>query len=303
VTARATSPLAVLGSGPLTAYWRFQRAVAAAQLSSWLPRGGQLLVDISGPQSSGAVQAAGAGHFVLRVTSTPPTPPEPIRARVGRGRIATIVADCANLSFLADSCVVGVIADDGTLSRHLMAEDVAAEIAWVLRPGGQLLACVDSLVLGMAILAEQHHWAQLTDLPHAEVVLIPWPDGTITRCFGSQHLSDLLTEAGLEVRWIRPRTVLSPSMVDHVLRKDPGSITRLIRAELGATAANGQAGPGDDESFGIYLLAAAYKPGRSRNRAGAGRPGRSRRPARRRRPAPAVKPGLASAAGPASTGS
>ena len=39
-------------------------------------------------------------------------------------------------------------------------------------------------MLGMAILAEQHRWAHLTDLPHAEVVLIPWPDGTITRCFG-----------------------------------------------------------------------------------------------------------------------
>ena len=138
-----------------------------------------------------------------------------IHARVGRGRIATVMADSGNLSFLADGSVDGVIADDGVLSRHLVAEDVAAEIARVLRPGGELFACVDSLVLGMAILAEQHHWAQLTDLPYAEVILIPWPDGTITRCFGTQHLHDLLTEAGLEVGWIRPRTVLSPSTVDH----------------------------------------------------------------------------------------
>jgi hypothetical protein len=177
------------------------------------------------------------------------------------------VADSADLSFLADGCADGVIADDGALSRHLVAEDVAAEIARVLRPGGQLFACVDSLVLGMAILAEQHHWAHLTDLPHAEVVLIPWPDGSITRCFGSQHLSDLLTEAGLEVHWIRPRTVLSPSMVDHVLRKDPGSIARLIRAELGAVG-DGHTG---DESFGIYLLATASKP----------RPGRKNGPGRK----------------------
>jgi SAM-dependent methyltransferase len=292
VAVSATSPLAVLGSGPLTAYWRFQRAVAAAQLHAWLPRSGTFLVDISGPQSRGAIQAAAAGHIVLRVAATPPAPPELIRAGVGRGRIATVVADSANLSFLADGCADGVIADDSTLSRHLVAEDVAAEIARVLRPGGQLFACVDSLVLGMAILAEQHHWAQLTDVPHAEVVLVPWPDGTITRCFGSQHLSDLLTEAGLEVRWIRPRTVLSPSMVDHVLRKNPGSIARLIRAELGAVAGNGAG----DESFGIYLLAAASKPGpRLDGRhpaAGNGRPARQRR-------------GLwpaASDGGPASTG-
>jgi Methyltransferase domain len=258
-TTSATSPLAVLGSGPLTAYWRFQRAVAAAQLDAWLPPGSQFLVDISGPQSHGAIQAAGAGHVVLRVTTTTPASPERMRARTGRGRLATVVADPASLSFLADECADGVIADDGALSRHLVTEDIAAEIARVLRPGGKLFACVDSLVLGMAILAEQHHWAHLTDLPQAEVVLIPWPDGTITRCFGSQHLNDLLTEAGLDVNWIRPRTVLSPSMVDHVLRKNPGSIARLIRAELGAVA-GGDAG---DESFGIYLLAAASKPGRS----------------------------------------
>jgi SAM-dependent methyltransferase len=195
------------------------------------------------------------------------------RRRAPAGRLVRVVADSANLAFLADGSVDGVIADDGALSRHLMAEDVAAEITRVLRPGGQLLASVDSLVLGMSILAEQHHWAELTDLPHAEVVLVPWPDGRITRCFGPEQLVDLLTEAGLEVSWIRPRTVLSPSMVDHVLRKDPSAITRLVRAELAAGAEEaGPAGPGQDgpnspngphggnESFGIYLLAAARKP-------------------------------------------
>ncbi len=98
-------------------------------------------------------------------------------------------------------------------------------------------------------------------------MLVPWPDGHITRCFGPEQLVDLLTEAGLEVSWIRPRTVLSPSMVDHVLRKDPSAIMRLVRAELAAgagesgPAGNGHgAGDGGDESFGIYLLAAARKP-------------------------------------------
>jgi len=188
------------------------------------------------------------------------------RRRSPAGRLVRVVADSANLSFLADGSVDGVIAD-GALSRHLMAEDVAAEIARVLRPGGQLLASVDSLVLGMSILAEQHHWAELTDLPQAEVVLVPWPDGRITRCFGPDQLVDLLTEAGLEVSWIRPRTVLSPSMVDHVLRKDPSAIMRLVRAELAAGAEEaGPSGPGHDgrnggnESFGIHLLAAARKP-------------------------------------------
>src|SRR6266581_205495 len=153
----------------------------------------------------------------------------------------------------------GVIAEDGALSRHLMAEDLAAEIVRVLRPGGELLACVDSLVLGMAMLAERHQWAHLTDLPHAEVVLIPWPDGTITRCFGAAQLYDLLAEAGLEVTSIRPRTVLSPSTVDHVLRQQPGAMARLVRAELQA-GQDPSAGGSPDEAFGISLVATARKP-------------------------------------------
>jgi len=259
--ASATSPLGVLGSSSLTAYWRFQRAVAAAQLRAWLPPGGQVLLDISGPRSSVAAQAAASGYRVIRVLPQQPAigslPPRPGTVR---GEVVPVIADPVRLSFLADGTVDGVIAEDGALSAYLMAEDIAAEISRVLRPGGQLLACVDSLVLGMSILAEQHHWAELTDLPQAEVVLIPWPDGRITRCFGPEQLTDLLTEAGLEVSWILPRTVLSPSMVDHVLRREPGAITRLVRAEM---AAGQEEGPtaGGSESFGMYLLAAARKPG------------------------------------------
>jgi hypothetical protein len=169
-----------------------------------------------------------------------------------------VLAEAGSLAFLCDGCIDGVIAEDGALSRHLAAEDLAAEIARVLRPGGELIACVDSLVLGMAILAEQRHWAHLVDLPHSEVVLIPWPDGEITRCFGAAQLKDLLTDAGLEVSWIRPRTVLSPSMVDHVLRQEPGAMARLVRAELAAGDGQPASSP-PEEWFGIRLLAAARK--------------------------------------------
>src|SRR5208282_4963937 len=125
-----------------------------------------------------------------------------------------------------------------------------AEIARVLRPGGRVLACVDSLVLGMAVLADQHHWAQLVDLPHAEVVLVPWPDGTITRCYGPDQARELFSGAGLTVGWIRPRTVFSESMVTHVLRRAPGSLATLVRAELEA---------GSDESLGAQLVISASK--------------------------------------------
>jgi hypothetical protein len=163
-----------------------------------------------------------------------------------------VTADPGNLSFLADESVDGVIADDRTLSRHIAAEYLTAEIARVLRPGGRVLASADSLVLGMAILAEQRHWAELTDLTSAEVLLIPWPDGTFTRCYGAQHLRELCAEAGLKVSGVRPRTVLSPSMVTRMLSRDPNAMGRLVQAELTAEA---------DESFGIQLVMTARKPG------------------------------------------
>jgi hypothetical protein len=134
---------------------------------------------------------------------------------------------------------------------HLAAETMVAEIARVLRPAGRVLACVDSLVLGMAVLADQHHWAHLVDLPHAEVVLVPWPDGTITRCFGPDQARELFTGAGLRVNWIRSRTVLAESVVTHWLRRDPGGLPKLLRAELAAKS---------DGSLGAQLVISASKP-------------------------------------------
>jgi hypothetical protein len=79
-------------------------------------------------------------------------------------------------------------------------------------------------------------------------------------------------------------------MVDHVLRRDPSAITRLVRAELAAGAEDpGPAGAGTgtgiggNESFGIYLLAAARKPA-------------ARKPVARR---PAARPSMSGAGGPA----
>jgi SAM-dependent methyltransferase len=239
----------VAGDASLADYWRFHRAVATAQLASWLPLDPQLLVDISGPHGRYAAQAARAGHKVLRVESGPPPANWP-PPRTGQG-VVTVSADPGNLRFLADGCVDGVIADDRILSRYIAAEYLAAEIARVLKPGGRLLASVDSLVLGMAILAEQRHWAELTDVPSAEVLLIPWPDGTFTRCYGAAHLRDLCTEAGLRPGKVKPRTVLSPSMVTRVLHKDPKAMARLVQAELTAEA---------DESVGIQLVVTARKP-------------------------------------------
>ena len=253
----------------LPAYWQFHDAVAQAQLLAWLPRGRHMIVDVSGPRSPGGELAAMAGHHVLRVIDA--GAPASQRAagaawtdergtsEEGRRRLkggpeasGKILADPSRLSFLPDECADDVLAEDRALSTHLGAEAMIAEIARVLRPAGRVLACVDSLVLGMAVLADQNHWAHLVDLPYAEVVLVPWPDGTITRCYGPDQARELFTGAGLTVNWIRPRTVFSESMVTHVLRRDPGSLAKLVRAELAARS---------DESLGAQLVISAVKKG------------------------------------------
>jgi hypothetical protein len=277
--------------GFLPAYWQFHEEVTRAQLRAWLPTGRHTLVDVSGPRGPGAELAAEAGHTVLRVIDGAPPGrglEDPSwdgpswdgrgsdsrgldsRSSDGRsaspdgrgeldgaprrdrhGQIIRLVADASRLQFLNDGCADAVIAEDRALSVHLAAEMMVAEIARVLRPAGRVLACVDSLVLGMAVLADQHHWAHLVDVPHAEVVLVPWPDGSITRCYGPDQARELFSGAGLTVKWIRPRTVFSESMVTHCLQREPDSLPKLVRAELAAAA---------DESLGAQLVISASKP-------------------------------------------
>ena len=273
----AASAITAPDTGQLPAYWQFHEAVTRAQLTEWLPTGRHLLVDVSGPRAPGAELAAKAGHRVVRVIEPPGQggfggagslsqggsggmgpPGKKSGGGLGgvvppgqQGNIVPVIADSSRLTFLGDGCADGVIADDRALSVHLAAETMIAEIARVLRPAGRVLACVDSLVLGMAVLADQHHWAHLVDLPHAEVVLVPWPDGTITRCYGPDQARELFTGAGLRVNWIRSRTVFSESVVTHWLRRDPGGLDKLVRAELAARS---------DESLGAQLVISASKP-------------------------------------------
>ncbi|HLK01771.1 MAG TPA: methyltransferase domain-containing protein [Streptosporangiaceae bacterium] len=262
--ASSASGTALAGPDPASAYWRFHAAVRRAQLIAWLPSGQRTLIDVSGPRTDCATIAAAAGHRVIRVVDKPSEPaPVPAvngKVRAGRpdgtrllGRLAMVTGEAVSLDFLPDGRADGVIAADRALSTHVAAEPMLAEIARVLRPGGRVFACVDSLVLGMALLADQHHWPHLVDLPKAEVVLVPWPDGAITRCYSPDLLHELFIGAGLAVDWIRPLTALSPSMVDYALRRDPASMPDLVRAELRTDP---------DESHGAQLMVSARKRSR-----------------------------------------
>lgn len=248
------SAIAEQDASSATAYSRFRAAVAQAQFTQWLAQVTSLgrVIDVSGPRAGtrGADSAAKAGHSVLRVAFPGATAGHPGEAAAGprhpRLRVAT--ADDGGLGFLASHCADAVIAEDRTLSRNLAAEALVGEIARVLKPGGRVLASVDSLTLGMSILAQQHHWPHLVDLPHADVVLVPWPDGSITRCYGAEHLRELFVNGGFEVNWIRPRTVLAPTTVSYLLDRDPGSFEQLLSAELRAHG---------DESVGDQLIISA----------------------------------------------
>ncbi|WP_157250643.1 class I SAM-dependent methyltransferase [Nonomuraea typhae] len=233
------------GSGTLGPYWTFYRAVVAEQLSRWLPAQPSVILDLSGGRGRWSGQAARAGHKVIEVVDFRRTADQ---SRLRDIRVRQVRSD--DLSFLPDESVDAVVAEERAMSVELMAESAMSDVARVLRPGGRALLCVDSLVLGMAILAEQGQWQHLRQT--GEVMLVPWPDGGITRCFSSGQLRELLMGAGLEVEWVRPRTVLSPSTVDHVLGSDSRSLAWLVRTEL-------EAHPDDDDTVGIHLVASARK--------------------------------------------
>lgn len=124
----------------------------------------------------------------------------------------------------------------------------------VRRPGGRLLLVFQSLVLGLARLAEQRRWAQLADVPSADVVLVTGPDGSITPCCWPDQLEDLLAQGGLEVEWVRPRTVLTPAHVERAL-------AGACRHALDALAASevGLASRRQGESNGLFLAASARR--------------------------------------------
>ncbi|WP_159940670.1 MULTISPECIES: class I SAM-dependent methyltransferase [unclassified Nocardiopsis] len=246
----------------LSDYWRFYWAVAEAQLARWLPSSPSRLLDLSSPDFQGTERAVAAGHDVVTLLPSADTAvrrpltlvngravvPPPAR----RGRLRHVVGDPVFLSNFAPEAFDGVIADNRVLSRNLATEAALAEVARVLRPGGRTLLCVDSVVLGMALLAEQDCWPELSYAPTADVLLVPWPDGSITRCFTAEQLTETLTDAGLELEWLKPRTVLSASTVEMMLARDPRSMGRLVEMELRATES--------DDYVGVHLVASARKP-------------------------------------------
>lgn len=223
----------------------FSRAVAAAQLATWLPDAPAVVLDLSGADCFAAGQAAELGHQVFQALRAGERPAEGATGVVG---------DVTDLSWCLPDSVDIVLAEAGVLSTSLATEFTVAQLARVLRPGGRAWICVDSLLSGCASLAEAERWAELSDVPAADVVLVPAADGTLTRCFGPEDIRNLLLEAGFAVDWVRPRTVLPIAQVEATLRADPSRLPALVRTEV-ALAAQRQ-----EESLGAQLLISARLP-------------------------------------------
>lgn len=232
-------------------YWRFYDLVAAAQLLEWLPTEPHRVLDLSGC-SGFADQLVSLGHEVLHVRRATGGAARP---EGGPGRLVPVVADTRDLDWLAADSVDLVLAESRSLSRCLAAEVTVGALQRVLRPGGRLLLVVDSLTLGLARLAEQGRWAELADVPAADVVLVPDEDGTISRCFWPEELQLLLTDVGLEVEWVRPRSVLTPATVERALAEGGAATLRtLVRTELALAVER------EGQTTGLHLVVSAGKP-------------------------------------------
>src|SRR3954464_2773029 len=105
----------------LASYWTFYWAVAAAQLSRWLPRRPSRVLDVSGSHARYADQAAHAGHTVVEVRDAPRGTPPPRRCR-------TVAGDSTSRVFLSSASFDAVVAEGRVLSRPLVAIYTLSEI-------------------------------------------------------------------------------------------------------------------------------------------------------------------------------
>ena len=234
----------------------FVAEVARAQLDEWLPEQPSLILDLSLQSARHVGLMVARGHTVLHAdphAARPDISGPDLLAPAGGGRLFTVRGDARTLDWLADECVDAVVAEGGTLSESLAAEVTLDDLHRVLRPGGGVLMCVDSLVSGLSRLADQGCWAELADVPAADVVLIPSEDGHVSRCYWPEELHGMLAEAGFDVEWIRPRTVLSEPTVSRALEVDRARMGSLVVSELGLARSR------QGESLGGQLVVSARR--------------------------------------------
>jgi SAM-dependent methyltransferase len=225
----------------------FVHEVSKQQLAAWLPKSPQRILDLSAGCPALLDLMVSAGHDVTHAGNNELAP------YTAGGRLHPVVADPRRLDWVRAAGFDAVVAEGSVLSGALATEVTLDDVHTALRPGGRLLLAVDSLLAGLSELAEQGRWAELTDVPSADVVLIPREDGRVTRCFWPEELQGMLEAAGFDVEWVRPRTVLAEETVTRALESDPERLAELVGTELRlATERQG-------ETLGAALVASAVR--------------------------------------------
>jgi hypothetical protein len=246
----------VAGDANDVVFAQFLAEVARSQLDEWLPEQPSLILDLSLHCAKHVGLMVSRGHTVVHADPqvAPPdiTGPDLV-APDGGGRLLRVRGEARRLEWLADSTVDAVVAEGGMFSESLATEVTLDDVHRILRPGGRLLMCVDSLVSGLSRLADQGCWAELADVPAADVVLVPSEDGHVSRCFWPEELHGMLTDAGFDVEWVRPRTVLAEETVVRALRVDPARMASLVTTELRLSSSR------QGESLGARLVASAVR--------------------------------------------
>lgn len=243
-------------AGPLTAapdphggwFARFVHEVSREQLAAWLPDRPQHILDLSAGCPALLDLMVSRGHDVTHAGSAEVTP------YTSAGRLHPVIADPQRLDWVQPGRFDAVVAEGSVLSTALATEVTIDDVHTALRPGGRLLLAVDSLLSGLSQLAEQGRWAELTDVPAADVVLIPREDGRVTRCFWPEELQTMLQGAGFQVQWVRPRTVLAEETVTRALESEPQRLPELVATELRLAIER------QGETIGTQLVASAVRP-------------------------------------------
>lgn len=258
MTASPSSPLRADDEDPRlrSAYERFLATVVGAQLGAWLPARPATILDISRDDptrgSRGLYRRMAAnGHDVVRAIDVADLRRWPHPTSVPGIRHAA--GDIRYLDWFRSSALDGLVAEGSALSSALATETTVEQAARLLRPGGRLLLSVDSLLYGLARLAEQHRWPELADANAGDVVLVPDAADGYTRCFGADELRDLVEAAGFRVDWVRPRTVIPPDVLTHALSRDPSVFDELVATELE------RAREREGEPLGLYLALSATR--------------------------------------------
>jgi len=230
------------------AFTGFVLEVSRHQLAAWLGDRPQRILDLSAGCPTLLDHMVSRGNDVVHAGNTALTP------YAARGRLHPVVADPQRLDWVQTGRFDAVVAEGGVLSTALATEVTIEDVHAALRPGGRLLLAVDSLLAGLSELAEQGRWAELTDVPSADVVLIPREQGRVTRCFWPEELEAMLRTAGFDVEWIRPRTVLSEDTVSRALASTPDRLGELVATELRLAVER------QGETIGAQLVASAVRP-------------------------------------------